>query len=233
MTPRFPALCFGVLIASAAPLCAQSEMQQKVAQIKESIQANQAALRTYTWQQHTQILYKGEAKSRKDYSVVMGADGKPQKTNIDAPPPPPEESHRLRGRLREKIKDEKIEELKQYMQQAQQLIEQYVPPSGQKVQDLFHSGSGSLSTPGPNLVRLTINNYVQQGDALILTYNQKIKKMVALNVNTYLPQPKDTVRLQVTFAYLPDGTTYPATITLTAKAKDIEVVTTNNNYQKM
>ena len=220
-----------VVLGYGAP--AQTLMQEKVALVTSAIQANQARLRGYTYQQHTQIFYKDEMKSQKDYQVVSGQDGKPMKTSLDPPAPPPEESGRRRGRVREEIKDKKIEEMKEYMQKAQQLIEQYVPPNPQKMQEAFSSGAAAISEAGPGMLKLTFSNYVVSGDSMILVFNSHDKKPVSLNINSYLGEEKDSVTLMVNFASLPDGSNYAALTDLTAKAKHIEVKTENNSYQKL
>jgi|WetSurMetagenome_2_1015567.scaffolds.fasta_scaffold387719_1 hypothetical protein len=211
---------------------AQDAKQEKIAQIKESIQKNQAALKTYTWNEQTQISYKGEVKSTKNYSVVVGPNGKDQKTSLDPPAPPPQPEGR-RGRLKADIKDKKVDEIKQYMQQAQQLISQYVPPSGAKIQAAAQAGKVSVSEPDPGSIQLTIQDYVQPGDSMVLTFNKAAKALTSLAVNSYLGEQKDVVSLQVTFAKLPDGTNHVATTNLVAKAKDITVYSQNLNYQKL
>jgi hypothetical protein len=221
------------LVALASIALAQNAMQDKMALVKDGVAANQAALKAYTYLQHTQIYYKGEMKSQKNYRVVTGPDGKPQKTSIDPPAPPPQQPSGRRGRLKEDIKDKKVGEMKEYMAKAQQLIEQYVPPNPQKMQAAFSSGAAALSEAGPGMIKLTFSNYVVSGDSMVLVFNQQAKKLTALNVNSYLGDEKDAVTLAVTFASLPDGTNYTALTDLVAKKKDIEVKTTNDTYQKL
>jgi methionine-rich copper-binding protein CopC len=221
------------LVALATIASAQTAMQDKMALVKDAVAANQAKLKAYTYLQHTQIFYKGEMKSQKNSRVVTGPDGKPQKTSIDPPAPPPQQQSGRRGRLKEDIKDKKVGEMKEYMEKAQQLIEQYVPPNPQKMQAAFSSGAAALSEAGPGMIKLTFSNYVVSGDSMVLVFNQQAKKLASLNVNSYLGDEKDVVTLAVTFASLPDGTNYTALTDLVAKAKDIEVKTTNDTYQKL
>lgn len=234
MRQQFLGFMLAALLALASSASAQNAMQQKMAEVKEGVAANQAALKAYTYQQHTQIYLKGEMKSQKNYRVVTGPDGKPQKTSLDPPASPPQQSGgRRKGRLKEEIKDKKVEEMKEYMVKAQQLIEQYVPPNPQKMQAAFSSGAAALSEAGPGMVKLTFSNYVVSGDSMVMVFNSQAKKLTSLNINSYLGDEKDAVTLAVTFASLPDGTNYTAMTDLVAKAKNIEVKTTNDNYQKM
>jgi hypothetical protein len=221
----------GLIVAAAAvPLCilAQNEMQEKMAQVKDGIQANQAALKSFTYQQHTQIFLKGDLKKTENFSVVTGPDGKPQKTSLDPPPPPPEG-----GRLKRRVVENKVDDMKAYMDQAQQLIAQYVPPNPQKMQAAFSSGAAALSPAGPGIVKLTFTNYVVSGDSMTIEYNTQTKQLAALSVNSYLGEAKDAVTLNVVFAMLPNGLSHVAMTDLVAKAKNIEVKSTNDNYQQM
>ena len=233
MKLKFVGLILAAILAVPSGLRAQNAMQQKMAQVKEGIQANQAALKTYTYQQHTQIYYKGEAKRQKNYSVISGPDGKPQKTSLDSPAPPAQESGRRGGRLKKEVVEKKVGEMKEYMEKAQQLIEQYVPPNPKKMETAFSSGAATLSEAGPGVVKLTFNNYVVSGDSMTMVFNSAAKKLTSISIDSYLGDEKDAVTLVVEFAELPDGTNYTAMTDLTAKAKSIEVKTTNDSYRKI
>src|SRR5277367_366998 len=108
MRLKFLTLIMTAFIVAPSALWAQNAMQQKMMQVKEGIQANQVALKTYSYQQHTQIYYKGEAKSQKNYSVVTGPDGKPQKTSLDPPAPPAEDSGGRGGRVKKHVVEKKV-----------------------------------------------------------------------------------------------------------------------------
>ena len=56
--------------------------EQRVAMLKQWLQASQAQLRTYEWVETTVITKGGEEKSRKQSTVYYGADGKLQKVPI-------------------------------------------------------------------------------------------------------------------------------------------------------
>ena len=77
----------GVLAVSAlvAPsLRAQNpEMQQRVAEVKESMEVNKQLLAQYTWMEQDIISIKGDEKKEELYNVQLGPNGKPQKTPVD------------------------------------------------------------------------------------------------------------------------------------------------------
>src|SRR5215470_85539 len=59
--------------------------QEKVAAVKQSLAQNQAALKSYSWTETTQISLKGEVKKEEQKQCQYGADGKVQKTPIENP----------------------------------------------------------------------------------------------------------------------------------------------------
>src|SRR5262249_34053123 len=149
-----------------------------------------------------------------------------QKTEIGESPS--KQMHGMKGRIAEKKKDE----MEEYMQRATALIHSYVPPSPQGLQQAYQAGNVSF-TPLPGGVQLVIKNYNLPGDMMTLNFDTAAKKLRALNVKTYLDDPKDLVTLQVNFQSLPDGTNYPAMTTFDATAKQLQVQTTNSNYQRI
>jgi hypothetical protein len=56
---------------------------------------------------------------------------------------------------------------------------------------------------------------------------------LGLTVSTYIDDPKNAVTLDVRIDKLDDGALYPATSTLLAKAKEIEVAVRNSGYRKV
>ena len=63
------------LTALVRPAGAQ-DLQQRLAAVKQSVAANQQALRSYTWLEKTELSLKGEVKATKVDSCRYGPDGK-------------------------------------------------------------------------------------------------------------------------------------------------------------
>ena len=57
-------------------------MQAKVAELKQSLAANQKALQQYTWVETTEISMKGEVKKTEQKECRYGTDGKVVKTDM-------------------------------------------------------------------------------------------------------------------------------------------------------
>ena len=223
-----------------SPAQANAGMQEKVAAIKQSIAQNQAALKTYTWTEATEISLKGEVKKREQKQCSYGADGKVQKTLVPGGDPPKQEEkssgggRRGGGRLKETIVENKVEDLKEYMEKTAALIHQYVPPDPQKIQAASAAGKIAMQ-PGSaqGLSSITITDYAKPGDKLILGFDPTAKKLRSYQVQSYVEKPKDdAVTLAVTFASLPDGTNYPQQTALDVAAKNLKVKMTNSGYAK-
>jgi hypothetical protein len=204
-----------------------SELQQKLAAVKQAAAENKQKLRQYQWIETTQLTLKGDAKPPTRSSCVYGPDGKIQKTAIGAPPEEPSG-----GRLKQKIIAKKKAEMKDYMQDVKAVLSMYVPPDPQKMQADYKAGKVSFN-PVPGAVNLIFTDYAQPNDKMTLTFDTATKKITALNINTYMGKEKEVVTLQVQMSTLPDGTSYEAQTVLNATAKELVVTTTNSNYQKL
>src|SRR5260370_22085663 len=64
------------------------ELQEKLAQIKQSSAANKQALAHYTWLEQQTISLKGEVKKTQQFQVRIGPDGQQQKTELNPQAPP-------------------------------------------------------------------------------------------------------------------------------------------------
>jgi hypothetical protein len=217
-----------VTLAITAPAISQnSELQEKLAAVKQAAAENKQKIRQYQWIETTQLTLKGDAKPPTKNSCQYGPDGKVQKTLIGPPPQQPSG-----GRAKQKLIEKKKAEMKDYMQDVKAVLGMYVPPDPQKMQAAFQAGKVSVNPVG-GAVNLVFTDYAQPGDKMTLTFDTATKKIAGLNINTYMGQEKDAVTLQVQMGSLPDGTNYEQQTVLNATAKHLVVTTTNSNYQKL
>jgi hypothetical protein len=136
--------------------------------------------------------------------------------------------------MKQRIIAKKKGEMKDYMGQVKTLLALYVPPNPQQMQQAFQAGKASLNpSPDSGTTNLVFRDYALPGDQMTLTFNSATKKIVNLNVNTYMDDPKDVVTLAVQFASLPDSTNYVQQSVLNATAKQLVVTTTSSNYQPL
>jgi hypothetical protein len=215
------------LAALARPASGQ-DLQQRLAAVKQSVAANQQALRSYTWLEKTELSLKGEVKATKVDSCRYGPDGKVQKTPV-VQPPPAEKKRGLKGR----IIANKTEEMKEELQATVALIQQYVPPDPGQIQVVMNAGTASLGQAGPELVAFNFPGYAKQGDALTITFDKAITSLRQLDVKTWLEKPEEPAMLKVVMQSMPNGISFPGSIVLSILASQLEVRITKSNYQKL
>jgi len=224
------ALFLSVLAMSGMPATAQNPaMQEKVAQIKQAMAANKAALSHYTWQEQMQVSLKGDVKSTKLYQVVM-TNGQQQKSEISASP----QAEPSGGRLKRHIVEKKTDEFTQYGQSIGALVKQYAAPNPDAIDQAKAQGNISLQPDAGNgTVSLIIKNYIKPGDSVTLVFSTQEKAIVSVNVNSYLTDPKDAVTMAITYAKLPSGVNHVATVQVNGISKQMGVNIQNSNYQQL
>ena len=172
--PTTSLVLFGIVASGGftRPVAAQNpEMPQRVADVKLAVATNKQALAQYTWVEQVTISLKGEQKKQEHFRVVMGPDGKPQKTSLD---PPPSDDSSGGGRLKKHIVAKKKQEYKEYADQMKDLARQYVPPDKDRLQQAYQQGNSTLgpSGGGPGQIQLVIHNYVKPQDSMTLLFDK-------------------------------------------------------------
>jgi len=223
----FPIICAIAFLTVGQAIAQNSELQEKVAAVKQSAAENKQKLQQYQWTETTQLTLKGDPKPASTNLCRYGPDGQVQKSLVS---PPPEQTSG--GRMKKRIIAKKKGEMKDYMGDVKALLSQYVPPDPEKMQQAFQAGKVSLNPAGGE-VSLIFKDYAQAGDQMTLRFDTAAHKIISLSVNTYLGEAKDAVTLQVQMSSLPDGANYAQQTVLNAAAKQLVVTTTNSNYQHL
>jgi hypothetical protein len=207
------------------------EIQQRVAEVKESMAVNKQLLAQYTWMEQDIISIKGDEKKEELYNVQLGPNGKPQKTPVD-PSSVSDDERRRRG-LRGRIIEKKTEEYEEYGNQIKSLVQQYVPPEREMLQQAYQQGNVMMGPVGraPEEYRLVISNYVKQGDNMTLVMNKAQKSLVSLSIATYLNGPSDALKVNVQFARIPGGPNHVESETIDGVSKHLTIAVQNSNYQ--
>ena len=227
---------FARVIGISASLAAQGPSpDERVAALKQSLQESQGRIRQYEWIETTVISLKGEEKARTQKRCYYGADGELQKLPIGEPAAPAEAGGgRGRGRLKERVVENKKDEMQEYMERATNLVHMYVPPDPAQIQAAKDAGKLSVRPLEANAgVSLVFADYLQPGDRLAIDADPAGARLLALNVASYLGKPDEAVTLSVRFGALQDTTSYAAETSLEAKAKNIRVVISNSGHRKM
>jgi hypothetical protein len=209
--------------------------QERVGALKQSMQESQTKLRQYEWTETTIISLKGEEKARTQKRCYYGADGKLQKVPMGSPAPAQDSPARggRRGRVKAKVVENKKDEMKEYMERAAALVQQYVPPQPADIQRAKDAGKVTANPAGPGLVRLEFPDYLKSGDRLSIDVDAAANQLRGLTVASYLDQAEDAVALTVQLGTLADGTSYTAQTTLDAPAKNIRVVIQNTGHRPL
>lgn len=222
--------CFARFAAAQNP-----DLQQKVAEVKQAAATNKQALAQYTWVEQVTISLKGEQKKQEHFQVRLGSDGKPQKQSLDPPQQPAAGAGGGGGRLKEHVVEKKKEEYKDYADSMKSLIEQYVPPEKDLLEQAFQKGN---ITVGPQAgaqgqYRLAISNYIKQGDSMTLVFDKAQKGLVSVSITSYLDDPKDAVNANVQFTSIPGGPSHVSALTLNGVSKQLTIAIANSNYQHL
>jgi preprotein translocase subunit YajC len=207
-----------------------SELQQKLAEVKQAAAENKRALAHYSWQQQETIAVKGNVKDTKMFQVHLGPDGKPQKVEMENLPQSSGPERGLRGHIKEK----KGEEYKEYGQQIGALAQQYTQPDPERLQQAYQQGNLMLASGGmPGEVKMIIKNYVKPNDQVTLVFDRQGKAIKSLQIQSYLTDPKDAVTIAAQYSRLQDGTNHVSTMQINGVSKDLLITTQNSNYQRM
>lgn len=234
--------CLCVLAAGAActrfAAAQNPDLQQKVADVKEAIAQNKQALAQYTWTEQDTISLKGEQKKQEHFQVRLGPDGKPQKTSLDPPEAaaaPPAASGGRGGRVKARVVEKKKEEYKDYADQIKALIQQYLPPDKDAIEQARQKGNIALGPEAgtPGQYKLVISNYLKQGDNMTLVVDKTQKNLVSLSIASYLNDPKDAVNVTVNFSSIPGGPNHVSSQTINGVSKQLTIAVQNSNYQKI
>jgi hypothetical protein len=200
-------------------------IQQKVAEIRASLAKNEQMIGQYMWQQQEAISVRGDLKKEALYSVELGANGQPVRTDISQSQPAGGRKWGIRHRITQDYID--------YGKQVAALAQSYAQPNPGRLQTLYAAGDVSLKTAGAaGLYSIVVRGYVKPGDTVTLTFSKVLKAIVGVQVITYLSGPSDGVTISVNYAQLPDGTNHVATINIDGQSKSMTIVETNVNYQK-
>jgi len=215
--------------ASSAQLPGPPPMQQKVAEFKQLLAANQQARRSFTWLETTQIAYEGVVKTTKlSDCMYSGPSPKPVCTELSL-----QQAPLSGGFIRRRIEEKKAGELKAYMDSVRTLLAEYVPLSSEMIEKAYQSGNVLYSQdPAAGTDRLIVTNYKQKGDTVTIIWNAGTKKLTWVRLGTWLGSASAPVQVGVQFNVLPNGVFYAYRKTLNVPAKNVSVTVTASDFSE-
>jgi len=206
---------------------ADPNLGREVAAVRDEVARSRAALRQYTWTEHTEVLVKGDVKSSS--AVICRYDGSGQLTKT----PVAEGKENTSTAVSNRPTVRKKAAMQDYIDRAVSRIHTYVPPKPDQMEYLLKNGHASLgqSASGKSEVRFT--HYFEEGDSVIATYDSVSKVLLRITIASTLGSPKDPITMDAVFETLPDGVNHLSSATLKASAKKVQVNTRNVMYQKV
>lgn len=210
--------------------------QQRVANLKAWLKASQIQLRNYEWVETTVVAKDGEEKSRKLNTCYYGADGKLQKVPLPggseakSKEPP---GVLMPGRLLKKAAEKKKADLTEYMESVEALVHSYVPPDPERIQHAVDAGAVSVNmvVPGRH-IQIVFHNYLKANDALSIDIELPTNRILGMHVASYVDEPDDAVKLDVTMGVLADGTIFTEKVLLDAVSKEVTVTLENSGHRR-
>ena len=68
---------------------------------------------------------------------------------------------------------------------------------------------------------------------MTLVFDKQQKRLLSMNISSYLDNQSDAVKLNVEFSSLPDGTNHISSLIVDGTSKQLSVAVTNSNYEKL
>jgi hypothetical protein len=200
---------------------------REVAAVRGELARSNAALRQYTWTEHTEVLVKGDVKSSS--AVICRYDDAGELTKT---PTGTAKENDKSSAVSNRPMVRKKADMQDYIQRAVNRIHVYAPPKPEQIDYLLQNGYASLgqSEAGKSHVRFT--HYFQEGDSLVFTYDSVSKVLLQVSIASTLGSPKDPVTMEAVFETLPDGVNHLSSATLNANARKVQVKLRNVMYQK-
>jgi hypothetical protein len=193
-------------------------------------QANQAALRQYSWKSRTTLKLAGEVKQTRLEDVRYDRDGRLQKDLISGGPAPDDDRARRGGRIRARIAARKRAELKDTLTELATLAESYAHAGPERLKGFAGATLSRGEGRDAGTVQVRGRDIVVTGDEMTAWIDPATRALRRVSIaTTYDSHP---LTIDVDYERLDAGVTYPAHSTLAYPAKSLEVVVDTFEYQR-
>jgi len=196
--------------------------------IGQNMTENTAKLEQYTFKQKVEFYLKGELKKTMVSQVHFDSNGQRVSVPLESTPAAGE-AQQHRGPMARKMAEQKKDEMKDYVERLVGLMNQYFPPSEDKIKDA--AKRAEFGQPAPGQAAAIFYDYLKTGDSMTLTLLAAEKRISEIAVKTSLDS--DPVSIVVDMSQLPDETNYPATTNLKSDAKQVELRISTYDYQPL
>lgn len=220
-----------LVIGAAFGAVAFAQQQQFAA----AQQANQSALRHYTWQSRTELRVEGEMKQVRLEQVRFDLDGRLQKTTVGGGAAPAETSRPgppgPAGALKKRVVAKKKEEFQDMLAELGALAESYAHMSPQRMSAF---AARAVITPGQGIetgsARVQGRDVVTAGDQMTIWIDPTGFAMRRVEIATFYEGTPVTIVAD--YRRLEDGLTYQARSTLRYAAKAVDVTVETFGYER-
>lgn len=225
-----------ILVLGCSLALAPGVFGQHKEQFAKAQKENSAALKQYTWKSRTEMKMKGESKNVKLEQVRYDLDGKQQKTSIGEPAQqqakPEGGRRRGRGRVKEKVVENKKEEFAELMKGLGQLVGSYAHLPPDKMQAFAQSATVAQGQgPSGDQVLIQGSNALVAGDTMSIWIDPASYGMRRIEIHTSFESKP--VHFTGEFQALTGGPTYPARLKLDYPDKEVELTVEGYDYQKV
>ncbi len=193
-------------------------------QYAESARQNATLMRQYSWKMRVEMTVDGKTHPAQIYQMRYDMDGKLQRTALTAP----EEVKKKRGLIRGAIQKNKIEDFKEWSEQLQDLIKDYMAPSPGAVLDFY---SKARMSPGSDTTaQVAAGDFLQKGDRATFWVHKQSSAPVRYSFVTALDE--ESVEGNVEFAQVTGGPRYPGRVTVSVPGRKVTAKVENFDFVK-
>jgi hypothetical protein len=214
----------GLVLAIFSGAWAQDNKTNLSLQVSGAAAANRAQLASYVWTRTVQVFIGGELKNTIVSSLSIGPDGKMVTTAVSSTPTSAPPTKGIRGN----IAKNKIDDMKEYIDNAMTVSMGYLYMSKGKMVDFFNAAGIAQSG---NTITVSGSNVNQPNDQLVLQVaspslafiNQTFKSAVSNG---------DAIAGTVNYKTFDNGLTAINDSELDLPAKNMKLMISNTNYAK-
>jgi hypothetical protein len=202
--------------------------------MQTAMAANEQQLHSYQWVESTTLTVKARSIPTKQSLCKYAADGTVVRTALGTPI---QQESGPRGGPFKHIVEAKKEKIQDEAEQIQSLVQTYLPFNPEKIKEVLRAGKVFFEHDGTNSDAVILADYAKPGDQLRISLNQTTKQVDRISVKTYLDAPEDGIDVDVAVdihcATLPDGTAYPALMSIEVPSKKLSITTANSKFSKV
>jgi hypothetical protein len=226
-------LCSLAAVAQTSPPQAES-LQQKVQQMQMAMARNEQQLHSYQWVESTTLTAKKRSIPTQQSLCRYGADSTVIKTALGTSV---QQKSGPRGGPFKQIAEAKKEQIQDEVEEIKWLVQTYLPLDPKKIKEVLRAGKVFFEHDGTTSEAVILADYAKSGDQLRMSLNQTTKQVDRISITTYLDTPEEgaavDVAVDIHFAVLPDGTVYPALMSIEAPSKKLSITTVNSKFSKV